>query len=104
EDYVRTAHAYGVTPRRVVMKYTLRNALLPFITVLGLQFGQLLGGTFLIESVFDWPGMGLYGLQSIQAGDFPALLGVVMVVTLAYLLAGLLVDILYSVVDPRIRY
>lgn len=104
EDYVRTAHAYGFPPRRVVLKYTLRNALLPFVTVLGLQFGQLLGGTFLIESVFDWPGMGLYGLQAIQAGDFPALLGVVMVVTLAYLLAGLVSDLLYSVIDPRIRY
>lgn len=104
EDYVRTAHAYGYRPRTVVMKYTLRNALLPFVTVLGLQFGQLLGGTFLIESVFDWPGMGLYGLQAIQAGDFPALLGVVMVVTLAYLLAGLVSDLLYSLIDPRIRY
>lgn len=104
EDYVRTAHAYGYRPVAVVAKYTLRNALLPFVTVLGLQFGQLLGGTFLIESVFDWPGMGLYGLQAIQAGDFPALLGVVMVVTLAYLMAGLVSDLLYSLIDPRIRY
>lgn len=104
EDYIRTARASGIPDRLVLFKYALRNSLLPFITVLGMQFGQLLGGTFLIETVFDWPGMGLYGLKAIQAGDFPALLGVVMLITLAYLLAGLIVDLLYAILDPRIKY
>jgi peptide/nickel transport system permease protein len=104
EDYIRTVKAYGFRERIIVLKYSLKNALLPYVTIVGLEFGKLIGGTFLVESVFDWPGMGLYGLQAVEASDFPALLGVVVTVTLGYIVVNFCVDIIYAFIDPRIEY
>jgi peptide/nickel transport system permease protein len=104
QDYIRTATAFGHARRRVVQRYALPNALLPVLTILGFECGKLLGGTFLVESVFDWPGMGLYALEAIANADFPAILGVSMVLTGIYVLVNLVVDLSYAWLDPRIRY
>lgn len=103
-QYVRTARAKGVRRRTVVVRHALRNALLPTVTVVGLQFGYLLGGAVLVEYIFSWPGIGLYTAQSITASDYPAIMGVTVVVALLYVLLNLLVDMGYALLDPRIRY
>lgn len=104
KHYVRTARAKGVRRRTVVIRHALRNALLPTMTVIGLQFGYLLGGAVLVEYIFSWPGIGLYTAQSITASDYPAIMGVTISVACLYVLLNLLVDIGYSLLDPRIRY
>lgn len=101
EDYVRTALASGLTKYKVVVRYALPNALIPSITVLGLALGDLLYGAVLTETVFAWPGMGSYVVSSIQALDFPAVMGFAIVVSFAYVLVNLLVDLLYLWIDPR---
>jgi peptide/nickel transport system permease protein len=103
-QYVRTARAKGLGRRRVVLRHALRNALLPTVTVLGLQFGYLLGGAVLVEYIFSWPGVGLYTAQSITASDYPAIMGVTVVVAMLYVLLNLAVDLCYALLDPRIRY
>ena len=103
QDYIRTARAKGALERRVIFNHAFRNAMLPVLTIIGLQFGALLGGTVVIEQIFSIPGMGRLGLSSIFLRDFPLVQGVVLVVTLSYLLVNLLVDLLYGVLDPRIR-
>jgi peptide/nickel transport system permease protein len=104
EDYVRTARAKGVVPWRVVSKHALRNAMLPTITVIGLQAGLLLGGAIITETIFSWPGIGLYTYQSVYARDYPSIQGVVLYGALLFVLINLLVDVLYAVLDPRVRY
>ena len=102
EDYVRTARAGGLPRSRVVLGHALPNALIPSVTVLGLAFGDLLYGAVLTETVFAWPGMGSYVVASIQALDFPAVMGFTIVVSFAYVLVNLAVDLVYLAVDPRI--
>jgi peptide/nickel transport system permease protein len=104
EDYVRTAKAKGVVPWRVVVKHALRNAMLPTITVIGLQVGLLMGGAIITETIFSWPGIGLYAYQSVSSRDYASIQGVVLYGALLFVLINLLVDILYAVLDPRVRY
>ncbi len=101
EDYVRTALASGLSKFTIVVRYALPNALIPSVTVLGLALGDLLYGAVLTETVFAWPGMGAYVVSSIQALDFPAVMGFAVVVSFAYVLVNLLVDLLYLWIDPR---
>lgn len=104
EDYVRTARAKGVVPWRVVFKHALRNAMLPTITVIGLQAGLLMGGAIITETIFSWPGIGLYVYNSISGRDYASIQGVVLYAALLFVLINLLVDILYAILDPRVRY
>lgn len=104
QDYVRTAVAKGVRRRAVVWRHALRNALAPVITVVGLQFGELLGGAILTETVFGWPGLGRLLVDSIFARDYPVVQGLVIVFALLFALVNLAVDLTYSVIDPRVRY
>lgn len=104
EDYVRTARAKGVVPWRVVFKHALRNAMLPTLTVIGLQTGLLMGGAIITETIFSWPGIGLYTYNSISSRDYASIQGVVLYAALLFVLINLLVDILYAILDPRVRY
>ncbi len=104
QDYVRTARAKGLRGRRVVYRHALRNALIPTTTLMGLQVGNLLGGAFLVEIVFSWPGIGFYSVQAIRAFDYAAIMGVTIIIAVAYTLVNLVVDVLYAVLDPRITY
>ncbi len=104
EDYVRTARAKGVVPWRVIFKHALRNSMLPTITVIGLQVGLLMGGAIITETIFSWPGIGLYAYQSVSSRDYASIQGVVLYGALLFVLVNLLVDILYAVLDPRVRY
>lgn len=104
EDYVRTARAKGVHERVVVVRHALKNALIPVITVIGLQFGALLGGAVLTETVFGWPGMGQLLVDSIFARDYPMVQGIVLVFSFLFILVNLVVDITYAYIDPRIHY
>jgi peptide/nickel transport system permease protein len=104
EDYVRTARAKGVVPWRVVSKHALRNAMLPTITVIGLQVGLLMGGAIITETIFSWPGIGLYAYNSISTRDYASIQGVVLYGALLFVLVNLIVDVLYAILDPRVRY
>jgi peptide/nickel transport system permease protein len=103
EDYVRTARAKGLGERAVTVSHAARNALIPVVTVIGLGFGRLLSGAVIIESVFAWPGLGLYAFRSATSLDFPAIMGVGIVIAIVYVGANLLVDIAYGLIDPRIQ-
>jgi peptide/nickel transport system permease protein len=103
EDYIRTARAKGVGESGVVWQHALRNAMLPVITLLGLQFGALLAGSVITETVFSWPGIGLHLIESIQRRDYPVVQGTVLLIAVSYLLVNTATDILYRVIDPRIR-
>jgi peptide/nickel transport system permease protein len=104
QDYVRTARAKGVRELLVVVRHAFRNALLPVITVIGLQFGVLLSGAVITESIFSLPGMGRLLVQAISGRDFPVVQGAVLLAALTFVLTNLLVDMVYAAVDPRIRY
>jgi peptide/nickel transport system permease protein len=104
EDYVRTARAKGLRERRVVVRHTLRNALLPAVTVLGLEAALLAGGAFLVETVFAWPGIGRYAYDAIRASDYNAIMGVTILAAVAYVVVNIVVDVAYVFLDPRIRY
>jgi peptide/nickel transport system permease protein len=104
EDYVRTARAKGVAPWRVVFRHALRNAMLPTITVIGLQFGLLMGGAILTETIFGWPGVGQIAIESVNRRDYAMIQGVVLYGATFFVLVNLLVDVLYAVLDPRVRY
>lgn len=104
QDYVRTARAKGLGNRIVVIRHALKNALLPIVTVLGLQLGGLLGGALLTETIFSWPGMGLWTYRAIQSRDYPIVQGAVLASATIYVFVNLLVDISYAYLDPRIRY
>jgi peptide/nickel transport system permease protein len=103
EDYVRTARAKGTSERTVMIQHAARNSLIPTLTVIGLSFGGLLSGAVVTESVFAWPGLGLYAFRSATSLDFPAIMGVGIVVAAIYVLVNLVVDVAYGLLDPRIR-
>ena len=104
QDYIRTARAKGVIGRAVVYKHALRNAMIPVITVVGLQFGSLMAGAVLTETVFSWPGIGQLMVQSILARDYPVVQGTVLLIATTFILINLAVDLFYGALDPRIRY
>ncbi|MGC1405498.1 MAG: ABC transporter permease [Candidatus Dormiibacterota bacterium] len=104
QDYVRTARSKGLSSSAVLFHHVLRNALIPVITLIGLSLGGILSGAVVVESVFNYPGMGLLFFQSAVTDDFPVLLGVTVVVALATVIGNLIADLLYAVIDPRIRY
>ncbi len=104
QDYMRTARAKGLDRRVVLLRHGLRNALIPVITVLSGQFASLLGGAVIIESVFAWPGIGRLAIDAISRRNYPVIMGTVLVFAVTFVLTNLVVDILYTVVDPRIRY
>jgi peptide/nickel transport system permease protein len=103
QDYVQTARAKGIVERRVAYVHALRNAMLPVLTIVGLQVGSILAGAFIIETIFLWPGIGQLTIMSILSKDYPVVQGVVLLSAFSYMLANLLIDILYAVLDPRIR-
>jgi dipeptide transport system permease protein len=104
EDYVRTARAKGLAPRRVIGVHALRNALLPVVTVIGLSISGLMAGAVLTETIFSWPGVGHWLIESIGRRDYPALQGGVMLISAVVIGVNLMVDLLYGVIDPRIRH
>lgn len=104
QDYVRTAHAKGLRSSLVIRRHALKNALLPVLTVIAVQFGFLLGGAVITETVFSWPGLGLALYNAISVRDFPMVQGGVLIVATAFVLINLFVDLLYAWVDPRVRY
>ncbi len=103
-DYVRTAKAKGAAPATVVLRHALRNALIPVVTVVGLQFGALLGGAVIIEQVFSLPGVGRFALEGINLRDYPVVQGAVLLIAAAFIVVNLIVDLIYALVDPRVRY
>lgn len=104
EDYVQTARAKGLSERQVWLKHMLRNALLSVVTVLSLQFGSLLTGSLITETIFSWPGIGRLTVQAIQTRDYPLVQGCVLVIATFYVLVNFLTDVLYKLIDPRITY
>lgn len=102
QDFIRTARAKGLRERQVLIRHALGNAMIPVVTILGLQFGGLLSGAFIIEAVFAWHGIGELGVNALGRRDFPLIQGIVLVVATSYLLVNLLVDVLYAFLDPRI--
>ncbi|QGU94185.1 ABC transporter permease subunit [Clostridium bovifaecis] len=104
QDYVRTARAKGIFERVVILSHALRNALIPIVTVIGLQLGSLLGGAVLTETVFSWPGVGSYTIDAILKSDYPVVQGAVMMLAVIFVLVNLIVDLLYAQLDPRIKY
>ena len=103
EDYVRTARAKGLSPRVVDERHVFRNALLPIVTIVGLQAGLLLSGAVLTETVFAWPGMGTWLVDAIRARNFPVLQGGILFVSFIFVLINLFVDVAYALINPRIR-
>ncbi len=104
QDFIRTARAKGVSQTVVIYKHALRNALIPVITLLGLQIPNLLGGAIITEQIFSWPGMGRLSIEAISSRDYPVLMGLNLMAAVLVVLGGLVSDILYSLTDPRIRY
>jgi peptide/nickel transport system permease protein len=104
QDYIRTAHAKGLARRVVVRRHALTNALIPFVTVAGLEFGNLLGGLVVVEQIFSWPGVGWLMVQSIVHRDYAVVQGVVLLIATGFVTINLLVDVAYAALDPRIRY
>jgi peptide/nickel transport system permease protein len=104
EDYIRTARAKGLSERRVIFKHGLRSALTPVVTMFGMDLGVLLGGAIITETVFDLDGLGRYAIQGILGNDIPAVMGVTVVATFFIIIANLVVDVMYAVLDPRVRY
>jgi ABC-type dipeptide/oligopeptide/nickel transport system permease component len=102
-DYVRTARAKGLSTGAVLFRHAFRNALIPIITILGLQFGTLLAGTIITETIFSWPGIGRLTVQAISSRDYPLLQGCILVIALSYVLVNLLTDVFYALIDPRVR-
>jgi len=103
EDYIRSAYARGLSPFRVLFRHALRNAMLPMITLLGLQLGGLLAGAVITETVFDWPGIGRLTVEAIQRRDYPLLQACILFISLVYVVINMLTDIVYQQVDPRVR-
>ncbi len=102
-DYVRTARAKGLSPSAVLFRHAFRNALIPILTILGLQFGTLLAGAIVTETIFSWPGIGRLAVQAIGARDYPLLQGCILLIAVSYVLVNLLTDAVYALVDPRVR-
>ena len=102
-DYIRTARAKGLSQTKLILKHALGNALIPVLTVIGLGLGNLLGGMVLVETIFNWPGVGQFAYESVLAADFPAIIGVSLLVALNYMVINTIIDILYGIIDPRVR-
>ncbi|HXR25685.1 MAG TPA: nickel ABC transporter permease [Candidatus Binataceae bacterium] len=102
-DYVRTARAKGLSESQVLFRHALRNALIPILTILGLQFGTLLAGAIVTETIFSWPGIGRLAVQAISARDYPLLQGCILLTAVSYVAVNLLTDVIYALVDPRMR-
>jgi peptide/nickel transport system permease protein len=103
QDYVRTARAKGLQPGRIIVRHVVRNGLVPVVTVLGLQMGTLLGGTVLVEFVFNWPGLSGYLVSAVNARDYPEVVGIVLTISIIFVLLNLVIDLTYAVLDPRVR-
>jgi peptide/nickel transport system permease protein len=103
QDYVRTARAKGLTERRIDYLHALRNAIIPLLTIVGLQVGSIIAGAFVVENIFLWPGIGQLAVNSILAKDYPVVQGIVLISALSYMLANLLVDVGYVLLNPQIR-
>jgi peptide/nickel transport system permease protein len=103
-DHVRAAQARGLAPAAIIRRHVLRNALTPVVTVVALHLGSLLGGTVLVEFVFNWPGLSGYLVRAVEARDYPEVLGIVLVISTLFVLLNFLVDLLYAVIDPRVRH
>ncbi len=104
QDYITTARANGISEIMIVIKHAFKNSLIPTVTIIGLSIGELLGGAILTETIFGWPGMGKYVVDSVNYLDFPAIMGFTLIVSLAYVFANLFVDVLYVFLNPRIKY
>jgi peptide/nickel transport system permease protein/oligopeptide transport system permease protein len=104
QDYIRTARAKGLSELTTIARHALRNSALPVITILGLELGALLGGAVVTETVFAWPGIGLLAVQAVIARDYPIVQAVVVIVAASFVLINLLVDLMYSYLDPRVKY
>ncbi|ELW1647104.1 MULTISPECIES: glutathione ABC transporter permease GsiC [Enterobacter] len=104
EDYIRTARAKGVSEKWVVLKHGFRNAMIPVVTMMGLQFGFLLGGSIVVEKVFNWPGLGRLLVDSVEMRDYPVIQAEVLLFSLEFILINLVVDVLYAAINPAIRY
>ena len=104
QDYITTARSKGVREKMVIIRHALKNSFIPVITVIGLQFGSLLGGTVLTETVFAWPGLGRLMVSSILARDYPVIQGAILIFALLFVLTNLIVDVLYAYFDPKVRY
>jgi glutathione transport system permease protein len=104
EDFVRTARAKGLGERSVVLRHALRNALIPVVTMMGLQFGFLLGGSIVVEKVFNWPGLGRLLIDAVDMRDYPVIQALVLLFSLEFILINLVVDVLYGYINPAIRY
>jgi ABC-type dipeptide/oligopeptide/nickel transport system permease component len=104
EDYVRTARAKGLSEIKVLLKHALKNGFIPVVTVIGLQFGTLLAGAIITESIFSWPGLGRLTVQAINSRDYPLVQGCILTIALTYVLVNLLTDVTYGLLDPRIKY
>jgi ABC-type dipeptide/oligopeptide/nickel transport system permease component len=103
EDYIRTARAKGLGGSRILFGHALRNSLIPLVTVVGVQFGTLLGGAIIVETVFAWPGIGSLLIDAVSARDFPLVQGIILMIAIGFVLVNLVVDLLYAVLDPRVR-
>ena len=104
EDFIRTARAKGLPETRVVVKHGMRNALIPVVTMMGLQFGFLLGGSIVVEKVFNWPGLGRLLIDAVDMRDYPVIQSLVLLFSLEFILINLVVDVLYGLINPAIRY
>jgi len=104
QEYIRTAEAKGLPQRAVILRHAMRNALLPVMTVTGLQVGRLLAGAILTETIFSWPGIGLWIYEAIQARDYPIVQGATLFIATVFVLVNLVTDVCYAAVDPRIKY
>jgi glutathione transport system permease protein len=104
DDYIRTARAKGLDEPRVVFKHGMRNALIPVVTMMGLQFGFLLGGSIVVEKVFNWPGLGRLLVDAVDMRDYPVIQALVLLFSLEFMMINLIVDVLYGVINPVIRY
>jgi peptide/nickel transport system permease protein len=104
QDYIRTAWAKGLRERMIITRHALKNAFIPVITIIGLQVGTAVGGTIILESIFNMPGIGRYFVSAILQRDYPSVQGVVLVLAIIIVFVNLVVDVLYGVLDPRVRY
>jgi len=103
-DFITSARAHGISKVRIIGQYALKNALIPTMTMVGLRYGWMLGGTILVETVFDWPGIGLYAVQSAVYSDFQPIMGVTLLIGINFMMANLIIDLVYGALDPRVRY
>jgi peptide/nickel transport system permease protein len=104
QDFIRTERAKGLSERAVIYKHAVRNAMIPVLTVIGLNFGLLLSGAILTETVFSWPGLGRLVVESVYERDYPLVVGCILVFAIVFVIVNLITDILYPYIDPRIKY